>query len=72
MDKIKKIPDFGVLNNYFSEINDPQHFLDCLTDLIAEYSTLAIMQNEQLIPFETAFRIGMLRDFHEVVRKAVR
>lgn len=72
MDNIGETPDFGVLNNYFSEINEPKHFLDCLTDLIAEYSMLAIMQNEQVIPFETACRISMLRDIHEEVRKAVK
>lgn len=72
MENMEETPDFGVLNNYFSEINEPKHFLDCLTDLIAEYSMLAIMQNEQVIPFETACRISMLRDIHEEVRKAVK
>lgn len=72
MENMEETPDFGVLNNYFSEINEPKSFLDCLTDLIAEYSMLAIMQNEQVIPFETACRISMLRDIHEEVRKAVK
>lgn len=72
MENMEETPDFGVLNNYFSEINKPKYFLDCLTDLIAEYSMLAIMQNEQVIPFETACRISMLRDIHEEVRKAVK
>ena len=72
MENMVETPDFGVLNKYFTEIHDPNKFLDALTDLIAEYSMLAIMQNEQVIPFETACRISMLRDIHEEVRKAVK
>lgn len=72
MENMVEAPDFGALNKYFTEIYDPNKFLDALTDLIAEYSMLSVMQYEQIIPFETACRINMLRDIHEEVRKAVR
>ena len=66
------IADFGMLNKFFDEDVSPEEFMDVLTDVIEEYSTLALRHNEDLNPSETAFRIELLNGFHQELRKVVR
>ena len=72
MDKNKTIADFGVLNEFFYKHTSPKEFLDELTDLIDEYSRLAIMNQESITPFETTWKIGLLGLLHKELRKAVK
>ena len=72
MEGNKRIPDFGDLNHFFDEDIDPQSFVDELTDIIEEYSRLALIDNEQVIPFQTACRISLLGNLHKEIRKIVR
>lgn len=72
MKKNQRIPDFGDLNHFFDEGIDPQAFMDELTDIIEEYSRLAVMNEQQIIPFETACRISTLGNLHKEIRKIVR
>ena len=69
MKKNQYIPDFGILNNFFDEYITPEEFLDYLTDIITEYSTLAIMAEDKVIPNETSLRINMLNVLHREIRK---
>lgn len=70
--KNQYIPDFGELNKFFDEDISPEEFMDNLTDIIEEYSTLALMFNDQVAPRQTAFRIALLAGLHREMRRAVR
>lgn len=69
MKRNQYIPDFGVLNRFFDEDISPEEFLNDLTDIITEYSTLALMAQEQVIPLETSLRINTLNALHREIRK---
>lgn len=69
MNKNKFIPDFGVLNRFFDEDIEPEDFLNDLTDIIEEYSRLAITNENQILPNETAIRIHILGTLHREIRK---
>lgn len=66
------IADFGMLNKFFDEDVSPEDFMDTLTDVIEEYSTLALRHNDELDPKKTAFRIELLNGLHQELRKVVR
>ena len=72
MERNKRIPDFGDLNHFFDEDVSPQEFMDDLTDIIEEYSRLALIDNEQVIPFQTACRISLLGNLHREIRKIMK
>lgn len=72
MKKNERIPDFGDLNRFFDEDVSPQDFMDELTDIIDEYSRLALMAGDQVIPINTVWHIGLLAGLHRELRKIVR
>lgn len=69
METIKHINNFEPLEKFF-EAHSMQGFLDEITDLIQDYSSLAIMNADHVVPLETAWKINMLGDFHKALRKS--
>ena len=72
MERNEMIADFGVLNEFFDKHTSPEEFLNELTDLIEEYSRLAIMNRDSITPFETTWKIGLLGLLHKELRKVVK
>ena len=69
MEANKHISNFEPLDKFF-EAYSIQGFLDEITDLIQDYSRLSIMNADQITPFETASKVGMLGEFHQALRKS--
>ena len=72
MERNRYIADFGILNKFFDEDISPEEFMDTLTDVIEEYSILALMHNEEVDPRKTAIRIELLNGLHQELRKVIR
>lgn len=71
METINQINNFEPLDKFFEDYSI-QGFLDEITDLIQDYSKLAVLNLDQVIPFETAWRISMLGEFHKALRKSLK
>ena len=69
MESNKHISNFEPLDKFF-EAYSVQGFLDEITDLIRDYSSLVVMNPDHVIPFETAWKINMLGEFHQALKKS--
>lgn len=72
MERNKRIPDFGDLNHFFDEDVSPQEFMDDLTNIIEEYSRLALLNDQQIDPFHTACNISLLGSLYREIRKIIK
>ena len=72
MERNRFIPDFGVLNKFFDDYITPEEFLNDLTDIITEYSALALIAEDKADQRGAAFRINVLNALHREIRKGLK
>lgn len=64
--------NIDVLREYFTDGVTPQDFLDELHDIMAEYSMMAMKDEEFNAGVHTARHIGFLSNLYDAVRQAAR